>query len=66
MCIWTFWYITKIESLKKAFVLANGGKVSEIDPSMCTWHKNNSIVGVIIVHVGDFLFADNKKLQNIV
>ena len=48
----------------KAFVLTNGGKVSEIDPSMFTWHENNSLTGVIIVHVDDFLLAGNEKFQN--
>ena len=50
----------------KAFVLANGGKVSEIDPSMFTMHENNSFIEVIIVHVDDFLFAGNEKFQNTV
>ena len=54
------WKLKKyVYGLSKVFVLANGGKVSEIDPSMCTWHENNSTVGVIIVHAGDFLFAEN-------
>ena len=46
---------------RRAFVLTNGGKISEIDPSMFTWHENNSPIGVIIVHVDDFLFAGNEK-----
>ena len=53
----------------KAFVLASGGKVSEIDPSMFIWHQNNSlnwVIIVIIAHVDDFLFAGNKKFQNTV
>ena len=50
----------------KAFVLTNGGKVWEIDPSMFTRHENNSLNGVIIVHVDDFLFAGNEKFQNTV
>ena len=50
----------------KAFVLTNGGKISEIDPSMFTWHENNSVIGVIIVHVDDFLLAGNEKFQNTV
>ena len=50
----------------KCIFLANGGKVSEIDPSMFIWHENNSLVGVIIVHIDDFLFACNEKFQNTV
>ena len=50
----------------KAFVLANGGKVSEIDPSMFKWHEKNSLIDVIIVHVDDFLFAGNEKFENTV
>ena len=45
----------------KTFVLANNGKVSEIDPSLFTWHENNSRIGVIIVHIGDFFFAGNDS-----
>ena len=52
--------------LIKAFVLTNGGKVLEIDPSMFTWHENNSPNGVIIIHVDGFLFAGNEKFQNTV
>ena len=33
---------------------------------MFTWHENNSLIGVIIVHVNDFLFAGNEKFQNTV
>ena len=50
----------------KAFVLANGGKVSEIDLSMFTLCENNSLTGVIIVHVDYFLSAGNEKFQNTV
>ena len=50
----------------KTFVLANGGNVSKIDPSMFTGHENNSLIEVIIVHVHDFLFAGNQKFQNTV
>ena len=50
----------------KTFALTNRGKVSEIDPSMFTWHENNPLIGVIIVHVDDFLFAGNEKFQNTV
>ena len=48
----------------KAFVLANGGKVSEIDPSIFTWHEIYSLIVVVIVHVDDFLSAGNEKFQN--
>ena len=50
----------------EAFVLINGGKVSEIDPSMFTWHENNSHNAVIIVHVDEFFFADDEKFRNTV
>ena len=50
----------------KAFVLASRGKVLETDPSMFKWLENNSLTGVIIVHVDDFLFAGNKKSQKTV
>ena len=63
MCIWTFWASLKWYHQIKTFVLANGGKVSEIDPSTFTWHENNSLIGVFIVHVDDFLFAGNEKFQ---
>ena len=33
---------------------------------MFTWHENNFLIGVIIVHVDDFLFAGNEKFQNTV
>ena len=51
-------------SLNKSIFLANRGKVSKIDPSIFTRHENNSLIGVVIVHVDDFLFADNEKFQS--
>ena len=34
--------------------------------SIFTWHENDSLIGGIIVHVDDFLFASNEKFQNAV
>ena len=35
----------------------------QIDPSVFTWHENNSFIGVII---DGFLFSGNEKFQNAV
>ena len=44
------WY----EKVQK-FVTDNEGKISVADPALFMWHENKNLIGVICVHVDDFL-----------
>lgn len=58
MHIWAFWCTIKTVSSNENICF---GKIEEKYPSLFTWHENNSRIGVIIVHVGDFFFAGNDS-----
>ena len=49
------------------FVIENGGKISVTDPALYMWHENEDLMGVIYVHVDDFLCSGtNMFFQNII
>ena len=45
----------------------NNGKISKFDPALFMWHdKNNNIIGLIALHVDDFLCnGENSFLESI-
>ena len=53
------WY----KRLRK-FVIDNGGRISATDPVLFMWHENKNLIGVICVHVDDFLCSGNKFFFN--
>ena len=38
-----------------------GGKPSTLDPAVFSWHYQNKLIGVIAIHVDDFLWGGNDK-----
>ena len=48
------------------FVAKNNGKISKFDPALFMWHDKNNIIGLIAVHVDDFLCTgENSFLESI-
>ena len=45
----------------------NNGKISKFDPALFMWHdRNNNIIGLIAVHIDDFLrTGENSFLESI-
>ena len=41
----------------KSFLLPNKGKMSVADPAVFYWHNGTVLLGIICVHVDDFLWA---------
>lgn len=41
-----------------------GGKVSHVDPAFFTWHKEGVLIGMIAVHVDDFLWSGDSYFSN--
>ena len=50
----------------RKFMIQNGCKVSSIDPALFLWHDEGRLVGIIAVHVDDFLWSGTKQFENIV
>ena len=44
------------------FVTDNGGKISVTDPALFMWYEKKNLIGVICVHVDDFLCSGNEFL----
>ena len=56
------WY-----SRVQSFVKSSGGVTSKVDPSLFLWYdKNNTLIGFILVHVDDFMFAGTANFHKIV
>ena len=41
----------------KSFLLQNNGKMSVADPAVFYWHNGTVLLGILCVHVDDFLWA---------
>ena len=50
----------------KATLIKCGGKVSKVDPAVFYWHDSNGLVGILAVHVDDFLWAGSEKFKDTV
>ena len=56
------WY-----SCVQSFVKSSGGVTSKVDPSLFLWYnKNNTLIGFILAHVDDFMFAGTANFHKIV
>ena len=44
------WYLKVVDELSKL-----GGRVSTSDKALFLWHQNNRLIGMLIVHVDDFV-----------
>ena len=52
------WYLRVVDEL-----LHLGGQVSRFDKSFFFWKKENSVLGLMIVHVDDFLWAGSSSFH---
>ena len=43
-----------------------GGKSSTLDPAVFSWHYQNTLIGVIAIHVDDFLWGGNYKFIKVI
>jgi len=41
-----------------------GGKMSQYDPALFMWYKDNSLCGILVVHVDDFFFCGIEEFHN--
>ena len=48
----------------KSFLLQNKGKISVADPAVFYWHNGTELLGIICVHVHDFLWAGVADFEN--
>ena len=48
----------------KSFPLQNNGKMSVADPVVFYWHNGTVLLGIICVHVDDFLWAGVADFEN--
>ena len=48
----------------KSFVLTNGGKMTKSDPAVFCWHGDGKLLGVIAVHVDDFLWIGSADFEH--
>ena len=48
----------------KSFLFQNNGKMSVADPSVFYWHNGTVLLGIICVHVDDFLWAGVTDFEN--
>ena len=55
------WY----EKVHKTMKHLNGS-VSKIDPSVFYWHNEGMLIGVLAIHVDDFLWAGTDEFSNII
>ena len=58
-CLWDAsraWYLWVNEKFQKL-----GAKVSKYDKAFYIWIQNNKLVGIIVVHVVDFIWAGSKE-----
>ena len=46
-----------------SFILSSGGKVSILDPALFLWHKDEKLIGIIALHVDDFIWAGTKEFE---
>ena len=54
----------KWHSRVKNFVNSNSGTISKVDPSLFLWYnESDELIGYIIVHVDDFLFAGSPDFH---
>ena len=43
---------------------SNSGTISKVDPSLFLWYnENDELIGYILVHVDNFLFAQNQDFH---
>ena len=53
------WY-----SRLKTFMNNNSGTISKVDPFLFLWYsESDKLIGYILVHVDDFLFAGNQDFH---
>ena len=50
----------------RTVMLSNGCKVSSLDPALFLWHKDGKLLGIIAVHVDDFLWSGTKYFEKTV
>ena len=55
------WYNRVIE-----FILSSDGKVSRLDPALFLWHRENKLIGIIALHVDDFLWSGDDNFERTV
>ena len=48
----------------KEFMVSNGGKMCQVDPAVFCWYKDSQVIGIIVIHVDDFLWAGDTTFQN--
>ena len=53
------WYMRVKEELKKL-----GGKQMSLDQSVFVWNKENCIIGIMVIHVDDFIFGGTDIFQD--
>ncbi|KAK6178359.1 hypothetical protein SNE40_013155 [Patella caerulea] len=55
------WY----EKVKKTLVSC-GGRMSHVDPPIFYWYRNGKLIGLLVVHVDDFLWAGTNEFEKVV
>ena len=55
------WY-TKVKNV----LVSDGGIMSTLDQSLFYWQKGNTLIGIILVHVDDFLWAGSSEFSQTV
>ena len=53
------WYLRVVEELSNL-----GATISKYDRSLFTWKNNNSLHGMLVVHVDDFLWCGSQEFYN--
>ena len=52
------WYLRVLDELKSL-----GGYRSKVDQAMFVWKENNSLIGIMIIHVDDFLCGGTEQFH---
>ena len=50
------WYETVV-----GVITEMGGRRSKLDPTLFVWKKTGKIIGIMVTHVDDFCFGENKE-----
>ena len=48
------WYLRVLKELKSL-----GGRQAKLDPGLFMWHEDGNLIGIMAIHVDDFLFGGN-------
>ena len=50
----------------KKVMIGEGAEMSSLDPSVFIWRKNSDVVGILAIHVDDFLWSGNTYFCKII